>query len=89
MALNIYQNLLAGSPDLQMQNIIATELRELILGELHLLFEDEHFSHELFSQFPALSTGRPSQPAPINCKRLKVFVCLELCPSVLDCENVN
>lgn len=46
MALNIYQNLLAGSPDLQMQNITATELRELILGELHLLFEDQQFSHE-------------------------------------------
>lgn len=28
MALNIYQNLLAGSSDPQMQNIIATELRE-------------------------------------------------------------
>lgn len=46
MALNIYQNLLARSSDPQMQIIIATELRELILDELHLLFEDEQFSHE-------------------------------------------
>ena len=46
MALNIYQNLLAGSSDPQMQIIIATELRELFLGELHLLYEDQQFSHE-------------------------------------------
>lgn len=46
MALNIYQNLLAGSSDPQVQNIIATELRELILGELYLLFKDQQFLHE-------------------------------------------